>query len=149
MADLGTTQQNAVELLESAATERVIEGRFSAIKLDGTNVAMINLGEFSYGIEALGERVLVQVDKFRTKYECKDCEGLGRIISLCECESEGHAGKSAANPMRVCSKCQGDFKSSRVSAICETCKGRGATFFIPDSQRALPTTGISSPVAQM
>lgn len=43
-----------------------------------------------------------------------------------------------------CEKCHGNYTILRIDTMiaCPTCKGKGASLFIPDTAKSLPTTGV-------
>jgi co-chaperonin GroES (HSP10) len=83
------------------------------------------------GFEALGERVLVLVDPFRSGYECERCNG-DQKISCTDCDN----GKSRLNPNMQCKTCSG----SRAM-VCPACGGKGGELIIPDVAENRPQTG--------
>lgn len=82
--------------------------------------------------EALGDRVLIREDKFRSGYECKSCGGDGSLL----CEGCHGKGKSRINPSARCSECQG---SGRI--VCRECSGKGGLLEIPEVAERRPSTG--------
>ena len=124
-----------------------------AVKTNSTVVTFDNTNEcsvpgFPYIFHAEGDKLLVSVDVFKSGYECRDCEGVGRIKSQCPCEATSRPGYKYAEPSSPaqttakCPDCEGDFVSKRVDEECKLCKGTGASLFIPDSGKVLPTTGV-------
>ena len=126
---------------------------------DGTNEASIP--GFPYRFKAQGDKILVSVDIFKSGYECKDCKGEGRIKTHCECEDkESRPGfkysqaqidefdRTISNSIAiaradmVCAHCGGDYLGKRVDTPCTLCNGTGASLFIPDDSKTLPTTGV-------
>lgn len=128
------------------------------LRLDSSN--KVSIPGFPYVFEALGEKILVSIDIYKSGYECRACKGRKRIEILCHCEEIGRPGvryaleeisairealgdsiaeERAALP---CPECLGDYVSMRRSEICEECKGRGAILHLPDSSKNLPTTGV-------
>lgn len=105
--------KNAVELMvRQEETER--EQSSTEIILDDSNE--VTFPGYDYKFRALGETILVSIDVFRTGYECKDCEGTGKITQ----------------------------KVGREDIVedCLLCKGTGAWLKLPDSTKILPTTGV-------
>jgi co-chaperonin GroES (HSP10) len=80
--------------------------------LDGSNE--VSFPGYPYFFEALGEKIIISVDVYKSGYECKDCGGKGSIGSI-----------EAAN-YQTCTKC----------------KGVGAVIVMPDSSKNMPTTGV-------
>ena len=117
---------------------------------DGSNTCTIP--GYPYGFEAKGDRIMVSVDIFKSGYECKSCKGTGKLEVKCECENTDRPGykydSEGVNiePLRrvntKCPSCAGDYLSKRQSLECPDCKGKGATLWIPDQSKILPTTGV-------
>jgi hypothetical protein len=82
--------------------------------LDDSNE--VSFPGYPYTFEALHEKILVSIDIFKTGYECRTCKGKGEL--------EAKEGREA------------------VKTPCPTCNGRGATLFIPENSKNLPTTGV-------
>jgi co-chaperonin GroES (HSP10) len=149
--------ENALEMMErsDAAAQDL---SMTELKLDGSN--LVRFPDFPYMFEALYEKLLVSIDISKTGYECKVCLGKKRIQHKCECEVEGHPGtKYSAEQIETikssfgeelalaraemeCPECHRDYVSMRTNEICSACKGLGATIFIPDTSKRLPTTGV-------
>ena len=115
---------------------------------DGTNEA--GIPGFPYRFKAQGDKILVSVDVFKSGYECKDCKGTGRLKSDCICVEKGHAGLEYADredltpvqKLMRCKSCSGNYIVKHVDEECKLCKGTGASLFIPDNSKVLPTTGV-------
>jgi co-chaperonin GroES (HSP10) len=117
---------------------------------DGTNEA--GIPGFPYRFKAQGDKILVSVDIFKSGYECKECSGIGRLKGQCVCDSTDRPGFKydsvgmAIEPTRrehtLCPVCKGDYLTHRVDIECPVCKGTGASLFIPDQSKVLPTTGV-------
>ena len=149
--------QGAKEIFERVAAE---EKELSAqeLKLDGSN--RVSFPGFPYVFEALGEKILVSIDIYKSGYECRTCKGKKRIESLCDCESAGHPGTrysdedietikkalgaaiATERAVLSCSECSGDYISMRKIETCRACNGKGAILHLPDSSKNLPTTGV-------
>ncbi len=77
---------------------------------------------------ALGDRVLLQEDAFKSGYECSTCEGSGK--SKCsDCDGSGHHGQ------KRCSHC------SDGLTTCPDCGGKGGLLVAPEISQRRPTTG--------
>ena len=94
------------------------------------DVEVYKFGEV--GFSALGDRVVVLEDIFRSGYECSTCNGTGKIC----CANCNGSGKSSVNTHAKCSQCHGD-----TYQTCDTCQGKGGLLVIPDSSKRRPTTG--------
>ena len=126
--------------------------------IDGSN--KVSFPGYPYLFEALGKKILVSIDIFKSGYECKVCRGKKKIETRCSCESSGHKGlrysaeeietikeslgSSIANQRAelVCPECKGDYVSMRRIETCSTCKGMGALLVLPETSKNLPTTGV-------
>lgn len=94
------------------------------------------------GFEAIGDRVLVLVDPFRSGYECQKCQGAQKIPCT-DCTD----GKSRLNPQMVCKSCHGSMKVD-----CPECAGKGVEdggIVIPDTAQNKPRTGTVVSVGDM
>lgn len=83
-------------------------------------------------LRALGDRLIIAEDKFRTGYECSVCEGAGKLICR-DCEGTGH---SQLNKEITCKSCQGE-----TTITCEACGGKGGLLIAPETAQRRPTTG--------
>jgi hypothetical protein len=145
----------ALEIIERVEAEKASLST-QEIKLDDTNE--VKFPDYPYTFEALGERILVSIDVFKSGYECKDCKGTGVLVSRCLCTSTDRPGfkycKDTLDRMEVtgtvrenratvkCSSCNGDPKSVEKELTCPTCKGKKALLHFPDDSKNMPTTGI-------
>lgn len=142
-------ERSEAEKENLSATELVI---------DGSN--KVSFPGYPYKFEALGKKILVSIDIFKSGYECKVCKGKKKLETLCECEREGRAGKRYSNEQIAeikkelgsdisdaraalsCPECKGDYVSMRRVETCSACKGMGALLVLPDTSKNLPTTGV-------
>lgn len=93
-------------------------------------------GNPDFAIEAAGDRVIIEEDKFRTGLECKTCDG------------EGHTGE-------VCANCSGnklvDGNACPICFVrgigptgfvpCRDCHGSGGLLVAPEVAKMRPTSG--------
>ena len=77
---------------------------------------------------ALGDRVLIEEDQFRSGYECVDCDGSGKAAC-------GDCGGSGTHGVKKCSHCD------HGTVVCPSCKGKGGLLVAPDISQRRPTTG--------
>jgi co-chaperonin GroES (HSP10) len=128
------------------------------IVLDKSN--KVSFPGFPYKFEALGEKIIVSIDIFKSGYECKECGGKGKITVKCHCELGEHSGLkysaeelmtisnslgievAKAREALVCPECNGDYVSMRKQGPCPACKGIGHIVIIPETSKNLPTTGV-------
>jgi len=153
-AELNT---RAVELMER---QQKHEENLSATELVLDDSNKISFPGYPYVFEALGKKILVSIDIFKSGYECKVCRGNKKIETMCVCESTGHSGLrytfEEINTIRhelghtvadarmtlQCPECKGDYVSQRKTEVCKACKGQGCVLHLPDSSKNLPTTGV-------
>lgn len=83
-------------------------------------------------IAALADRLIVVEDQFKSGYECKRCDGRGKVICV-EC---GGSGFSPLNPEVTCKTCH-----KEGLMICGECQGKGGLLITPDVAQRRPTTG--------
>ena len=81
---------------------------------------------------ALGDRVLVKEDDFRSGYDCTACNKSGRVT----CAACGGSGKSKVVTHAKCSDCGG-----AGNVACAACNGKGALLYIPENSERRPTSG--------
>lgn len=104
-----------------------------------TNV--IKLGTVE--LEALGHRIIVVRDEFRSGYECPTCQGKGSIV----CDGCGGNGKSLVAMNARCARCQG-----QKTVVCPECKGReimDGGLYVPERAENRPTTGTVASVGEL
>jgi len=149
--------EGAVEVLERTEKEKE-DLSTQELQLDGSN--KIRFPGYPYIFEALGEKIIVSIDVFKSGYECKVCKGKKRTKSVCDCERNEHPGKrysaaelqsiretlgdniADARAAQACSVCEGDYIAFRHDSICPSCKGIGAVLVLPETSKNLPTTGV-------
>lgn len=86
-----------------------------------------DMGELKF--EALGDRLIIQEDEFKTGYECVTCGGNGSH-TCGVCKGTGHRG------IKKCSDCEG-----KGTLICDNCKGKGGLIIAPEVSQRRPTSG--------
>jgi co-chaperonin GroES (HSP10) len=85
------------------------------IVLDGSN--KVSFPGFPYIFTALGEKILVTLDQFKSGYECKTCRGQGKVIS----------------------------KITKNLVLCPSCEGKSVKeggIIIPDTAKMLANSGV-------
>lgn len=104
-------------------------------------------------LEALGDRLIIQEDKFKTGYECHTCDGDGFIKEDCGfCVGRGkppgyedvNNDNSEGTPCRLCSISRGMWGMIQGQGLktCIDCNGKGATIVIPQQSERRPTSGV-------
>jgi len=86
------------------------------------------LGELKFW--ALGDRILIQEDEFKSGYECQNCAGAGKHPCI-ECNGTG------SYSLKKCSHCSGTGK-----VVCTECQGKGGLLVAPETSQRRPTTGV-------
>jgi len=151
-------QRRSLDVLERTEQEKE-DLSAQQLKLDGSN--KVSFPGFPYKFEAMGEKVIVSIDIFKSGYECKICKGLKRVEAHCKCEdtdrpgyrySQGELdtlqesglseGVVEARTAMPCVDCKGDYPAARRNELCSACKGRGAVLILPETSKNLPTTGV-------
>lgn len=152
-----TTLAKGIQQLHARVEEENKHKSAQTITIDGTNI--VEFPGFPYKFEALGEKILVSIDIFKSGYECRTCMGAKKIETKCVCEESDRPGYKYSQTMLdafgtmgdgqnnarteiKCSECGGDYLSKRDSSVCPECKGLGALLVIPDTSKNLPTTGV-------
>ena len=128
------------------------------ITLDKSN--KVSFPGFPYKFEALGAKILVSIDVFKSGYECRECRGKGKIKLMCFCEKNDHPGLkysedelktidstlgediALARKSMICPDCNGEYQEQRGEINCAACKGIGHTIIIPQTSQNLPTSGV-------
>lgn len=92
-----------------------------------------------FALEAGGDRVIVQEDRFRTGYECKTCDGnRWQKNSTCpSCRGLKYVGEMGSKDASVCRLCEGS-----GLAQCPDCKGKGGIVIVPEDVMRRPTSGV-------
>lgn len=85
-------------------------------------------------LQATEDKIIILLDKFKSGFECSFCGGDGRGRRCVDCingvNSRGFK----------CKICDGE-PDRWIGKTCPQCKGKGSTIIIPDSAKALPTSG--------
>lgn len=79
--------------------------------------------------EALGDRLVIQEDEFRSGYECSTCGGSGKINCL-------NCGGAGTVNMKKCSHCVEGL------VICPECQGKGGLLIVAEESQRRPTSGV-------
>lgn len=95
--------------------KEIVHENAQEIVLDGSN--SVSFPGFPFTFTALGEKILVTLDQFKSGYECKTCKGAGKVTS-----------KVTGN-LVVCSDCDG--KSVKEGGL-----------IIPDTAKMLANSGV-------
>lgn len=79
--------------------------------------------------KALGDRLILEEDPFRSGYECQRCEG------RCKVACDDCHGTQTKDNGKKCSVCSDGF------VRCPECGGKGGTLIAPDTAQRRPTSG--------
>lgn len=86
-----------------------------------------DLGHLKF--EALGDRLIILEDEFKTGYECSECSGKRQVFCP-EC-----LGQKTKPNGKKCSNCSDGY------IVCPTCNGKGGLIIAPETAQRRPTTG--------
>jgi len=95
-------------------------------------------------LRAIGHRILVREDDFKSGYECKACDGKGHTNIKCfHCKGTGQfKGREDGGGCPDCEVGTSDGRKSFGYELCPTCKGLQSSIVIPDSAKRRPPTGV-------
>lgn len=83
-----------------------------SVNIDQDNA--VEISSLGIQLEAIEDKIIVMIDRYKSGYECKECSGTGKI------------------------------KSEVVEGAlrdCEKCNGKGALLVVPEISQSLPTLG--------
>lgn len=109
--------------------------------LDPSQWAVIKETE---ALRAIGHRILVLEDEFKSGYECKVCDGSGHTNEKCpHCKGTGMWKSRQDNgPCPDCEVGTSDGRKSLGYVLCPACKGKSGIIVIPDNAKRRPLTGV-------
>ncbi len=90
---------------------------------------------------ALGDRVLIEEDQFKSGYDCTVCSGTGSVLCA-DCAGRGihtRTRPSEDGEVEVTTRCNQCGGAKKVP--CTVCKGKGALLVVPDTAQRRPSTG--------
>lgn len=87
----------------------------------------------AFKIAGYGDRLIIIEDKFKSGYECRACNGTGKV----QCPDCDGDGRNRVNPELWCKSCKG----TPGQATCSECDGKGGLLVIPEQSQRRPTTG--------
>lgn len=79
---------------------------------------------------ALGDRVLIEEDEFRSGYECPQCDGTGKV----KCDNCSGTTQTATG--KKCGLC------ADGTLTCPKCEGKGGLLITPETSQRRPTSGM-------
>lgn len=121
-------------ILDPSLTER------PEIKLETKtedNVIFVVAGQI--GLEAIEDKILILIDKFKSGFECKSCNATGKFLA-CECQQK--TGKLGLKENGKSCGFRDECSRQVVGADCRNCRGTGSTLIMPENARAIPTSGV-------
>lgn len=123
------------EMLERQEKESLINRKASVTWDESKQYVYVVQGKIA--LQAVEDKIIVLLDRFKTGYECKLCDGdgLGRLCATCR-ENPGY--DRFGQPCKTCFGKPDVF----LGGNCQYCKGKGSLVVIPESSKALPTSGI-------
>lgn len=93
-------------------------------------------GTPDFAIEASGDRLIIEEDKFRTGTECKTCDGEGHLNVECpNCKG------TKLDDGEVCRACFVRGVGPIGYEPCTDCRGAGGLIVAPDTAKMRPTSG--------
>lgn len=129
------TMEGLKEMLQRQERESIIN-RKERVTWDSEK-QYVYVVQGKIALRAVEDKIIVLLDKFKTGYECKSCggDGLGRLCMVCR-ETPGYDRFG-----QPCKHCFGK-PAMFLGGNCPTCKGRGSLVVVPESSKAMPTSGI-------
>ena len=123
------------ELIERQEKDSVIN-RKNKVTWDAEK-SFVYVVDGKIALKAAEDKIIVLLDKFKTGYECTMCggDGAGRVCEDCN-KTPGLSRLGS-----VCKSCNG-VPDRFVGKDCPACNGRGSSIIVPESSKALPTSGI-------
>lgn len=142
-----------METLEPVpVTQEKLEALTPKLDVNVGNENFLELPELNVAFEAIGNKVVVLLDRYTSGYECPKCKGMTKVIRTvrCKCDPVDYSPQKHNPPGTrnrhgaPCEDCNGDYESKRIreEIDCPVCKGKGGNIIIPDSAKSLPTTGV-------
>lgn len=109
--------------------------------LDASQWAIIKETE---ALRAIGHRIIVLEDEFKSGYECRACGGTGHTENLCKyCNGTRlWRGKPDHGACPDCEVGTSDGRKSLGYEICPSCKGTSGIIIVPDTAKRRPLTGL-------
>lgn len=112
--------------------DRELRAKYGADYKAEDNLVLVVGGKIA--LQAIEDKIIILLDRFKSGYECSMCGGTG----------EGRRCVDCVNGVNTrgfkCKVCDGS-PDRWLGGTCPQCKGKGSTIVIPDSAKALPTSG--------
>lgn len=106
-----------------------------------------------YMLRPIEDRILVQEDPPKSKYDCSECDGVGHVGVVCKyCKGTRYDKGNEENG--YCRDCTVGDSTSGVGRTlgfepCPTCKGRGGVIITPDDTKKNATMGRVLAIGRM
>lgn len=113
--------------------DRELRQKFNVDYKAEDNLVLVVGGKIA--LKAIEDKIIILLDKFKSGYECSLCGGTGEGQRCIDCVN---GVNSRGFRCKVCEGSPDRF----IGLSCQQCHGRGSTIIIPDSAKALPTSGI-------
>jgi hypothetical protein len=123
------------EILNRQEKESTINRRANVTWNPENNYVFVIQGKIA--LRAVEDKIIVLLDRFKTGYECLLCGGDGMGRACRDCSTNPGLNRFGS----TCTSCNGDY-NKHVGIDCPACKGRGSSIIVPESTKALPTSGI-------
>jgi len=107
--------------VKNAKTQTVHMNHGHSIEIDPENNE-VQVPGHPYIMEAMGDKIILAVDRYLSGYECKECKG-AKVIS----KKKEFIPKTGW---------------TYTEETCPTCNGKGGLLVIPETSKTLPTTGV-------
>lgn len=95
-------------------------------------------------LRAIGHRILILEDEFKSGYECRACGGTGHTDEKCiYCKGTTfYRGDPEKGACRDCEVGTAGAAKSLGYTVCPECKGKSGVIVIPDEAKRRPCTGV-------
>lgn len=101
-----------------------------------------------HGLRQRGQKILIQEDPYKSRYDCSDCKGTGHTDEICtlckgdkfEVVFDEQLNEDVRRPCRGCTVMV-ERNISYGKKLCPTCKGRQGVLIMTDDSKKRPTTG--------
>lgn len=91
------------------------------------------------------DRLLIQEDEWKSKFDCSACGGKGHTDEVCpRCLGKKYIFSKIDKEQENCPECSitGERNITYGKVICSVCHGKQGSIITPDDSKLRPTTGI-------
>jgi co-chaperonin GroES (HSP10) len=133
------TINNATSLVDSRVPTMYLDNNRKEVdvnigKENTEDEGMVFIIQGKIAVQAVEDKILVLLDKFKTGYECVTCDGTGILQKCSTC-----GGTGVDRFEQLCKECNGTLQYPRD---CWKCKGVGASIIVPETTKQIPTSGV-------